>query len=91
MSNERWHFLIQGQVQGVSYRAAAEKAARELDIKGYVRNLPDGQVEAVAEGEPDALEQFTDWCWQGSRAAKVENVNIEKTEGTGEFDQFTGY
>ncbi|MBS3803522.1 MAG: acylphosphatase [Oleiphilaceae bacterium] len=91
MSHERWQLLIEGHVQGVSYRAGAETTARQLGIKGYVKNLPDGRVEAVAEGAPETLKQYVDWCWQGSPAARVENVTVEKTGATGEFDQFTSY
>ncbi|WP_404363018.1 acylphosphatase [Marinobacter sp.] len=91
MSNERWHLMINGNVQGVSYRAAAQSEAEKLHINGFAKNLSDGRVEVVAEGNPDSLEQFVDWCWEGSPAAEVEDVKIDKNQATGEFAKFSTY
>lgn len=89
MSKEQWQILIEGKVQGVSYRAAAQASARELDITGYARNLADGRVEIQAQGHPDSLEQLVDWCWQGSPASEVENVKVRKSAESDDFSDFT--
>lgn len=88
-NQERWHLRINGRVQGVSYRASCEEKARSLGLTGYVRNLPDGDVEVVAEGQPDGLQQLTDWCWQGPPAARTEDITIDKELASGEFEGFT--
>jgi acylphosphatase len=69
--------IVRGRVQGVGYRFFAERAARELDVRGWVRNLPDGSVEAVAEGEEDAITRFFDRLRQGPRGARVEQLAEE--------------
>jgi acylphosphatase len=76
---------IGGRVQGVYYRAAASERARELDVCGWVRNLADGQVELVAGGRPEAVEQLIEWLWQGSPSSSVTSVTLE--EWNGELDQ----
>jgi len=78
MSNRtRAHVFVSGTVQGVYYRASTRDAARERDVDGWVRNRDDGRVEAVFEGEEDAVEGMVEWCHTGSDAASVENVEIE--------------
>jgi acylphosphatase len=66
--------LVGGRVQGVFYRATAASRARELGIKGYAKNLPDGRVEVLACGEPDVVKAFIEWLWIGSTASKVTSV-----------------
>lgn len=68
------HLLISGFVQGVCYRAYAQEVARSLGLTGWVRNLPDGRVEAVAQGDSDKLDEFIAWCRQGPPAARVDAV-----------------
>lgn len=68
--------LVGGRVQGVYYRATAQRRARELGIGGYARNLPDGRVEVLACGEAAAVEAFVKWLWIGSSAAKVSAVEV---------------
>lgn len=68
------HYRVSGQVQGVSYRAAAQAAALHLKLCGWVRNMPDGDVEALACGSVDALQEFTAWLWQGPAQARVTRV-----------------
>ena len=70
-------FRIEGRVQGVGYRASAQRAAAALGLTGWVRNLPDGAVEAYAVGASDQLSAFADWLWQGPRLAHVTSVQIE--------------
>lgn len=67
-------FLISGRVQGVCFRAGACETARSLGLTGWVRNLPDGRVEALACGEPAGLEDFARWLGRGPPAARVEAV-----------------
>jgi len=67
---------VTGLVQGVYYRAATAERARELELDGWVRNLPDGQVELVVSGESAGVEQFLAWLWQGPPAARVSAVTL---------------
>jgi acylphosphatase len=72
---------VGGRVQGVFYRATAAQRARELNVKGYARNLPDGRVEVLACGEEQVVQTFIDWLWIGSSASKVTSVEVtELTE-----------
>jgi acylphosphatase len=68
--------IIKGRVQGVYYREAAVFKAKELGVKGFVRNLPDGTVECVIQGEEGLLEQMINFCKIGSKAARVDDVRI---------------
>ena len=69
--------IVTGRVQGVGYRFFAERAARDLELSGWVRNLPDGSVETVAEGEEEAIARYFDRLRQGPRGARVEGVAEE--------------
>ncbi len=88
MEETRAHVFVSGKVQGVYYRASTRDAAREKGIDGWVRNLDDGRVEAVFEGEKDGVEAMVRWCHKGSRRAEVEDVEVEWEDATGEFDGF---
>lgn len=68
--------VVGGRVQGVFYRATAARRARELDIKGYAKNLPDGRVEVLACGDALHVKLFTEWLWIGSTASKVTSVEV---------------
>lgn len=68
------HFRVSGRVQGVAFRAATLEEAQRLGLSGWVRNLPTGEVEALACGEPAELEALERWLWQGPRAARVATV-----------------
>jgi acylphosphatase len=68
--------LVAGRVQGVFYRGTAAQRARELGVRGYARNLPDGRVEVLACGEARAVESFIEWLWLGSAASKVTAVEV---------------
>lgn len=87
--NQRATVRIVGKVQGVWYRASAEKEARALGLSGWVRNTADGAVEAVAEGPRSALEAFLAWCRQGPPAARVDEVEVGWAPATGEFTSFS--
>ena len=73
---ERRHVLIYGFVQGVGFRFAVERAANSRGVSGWVRNRPDGAVEAVFEGEPQEVEALVDFCRRGPRGARVERVDV---------------
>ena len=89
MTLRRAHLRIHGTVQGVSFRAYAREQARRLTLKGWVRNLPDGDVEAIAEGPPAEVEAFLAWCEKGPPEAEVESVTLSDPEpATGEFSSF---
>ncbi|HCC80092.1 MULTISPECIES: acylphosphatase [unclassified Methylophaga] len=88
MGIKRYHFVIEGRVQGVSYRMSAQIAAQKIGVTGWVRNLRSGQVEMVAEGEPAQLEQLLEWAWQGPNFAQVTDISLEKLTATGEFSLF---
>lgn len=68
--------FIQGKVQGVGYRAWAEKAASEFTITGYVQNLEDGSVEILAQGKEDDLKRFIDLCEKGPFFAKTSSFEV---------------
>ncbi|GAC1598892.1 MAG: acylphosphatase [Ginsengibacter sp.] len=69
---------IKGKVQGVFYRKSARNKAKELDIKGWVKNERNGDVVVLAQGHENQIEEFISWCKQGPEGAKVETVIDEK-------------
>ncbi|HEX5181673.1 MAG TPA: acylphosphatase [Allosphingosinicella sp.] len=75
------HLHIVGRVQGVFFRAWAVEQARALGLKGWIRNRRDGSVEAVAFGEPQAVDDFIARCRQGSPSARVDQVDVEAADG----------
>jgi acylphosphatase len=84
----RAHIIVSGLVQGVFYRATMQEVARSLGVTGWVRNLPDGRVEAVAEGDEEAVKKLIEWAWRGPRLARVENVEVKWEDYRGEFRDF---
>ena len=88
MSAERVELRITGRVQGVYYRASCAEAARQLGLVGWVRNVDDGSVEAVAEGPHEALESFLAWCRRGPPAARVDDVGARWLPASSEFTSF---
>lgn len=87
--SHRVHLLISGRVQGVYYRVSMVAAALQHGVTGWVRNLPDGRVEAVAEGTEKALRALIVWCHKGPPRAAVTAVGETWSRATGEFDDFT--
>jgi acylphosphatase len=83
------HFYVSGRVQGVGFRFYAERIANREGIQGWVRNLPDGRVEASAEGEAEAVERFEIKLRQGPTGARVEHVEVEDTVPRGRDDGFS--
>ena len=84
----RAHVIISGDVQGVSFRYYAREKANSLGIKGWVRNLPSEEVEAVFEGFEDGIKEMVEWCKKGPWLAKVNNVRVEFSDYKGEFERF---
>jgi acylphosphatase len=82
-------FLVSGRVQGVGFRYFTQAAAARNNVHGWVRNLPDGRVEAGAEGEADAMEQFEAALRHGPPGARVERLEIEHTVPGGRDTGFT--
>ncbi|HBG45394.1 MAG TPA: acylphosphatase [Deltaproteobacteria bacterium] len=85
----RAHLIIEGLVQGVSYRAATVETARQHGVSGWVKNNPDGNVEAIIEGDKAMVEKLIDWCRKGPPLARVERVNVSWEPFKNEFDDFT--
>jgi acylphosphatase len=81
---KRAHVRVRGRVQGVFFRADAQARARSLGLAGWVRNEPDGSLEAVFEGRPEAVESMVAWCSRGPSGARVDNVQVESEEPQGE-------
>lgn len=86
--NKRLEIFIKGDVQGVSYRYHAKDIAKKLDIKGWIKNEPDGSITIVIEGDEDNLNAFLAWCRQGSPLSEVKDVISRDGEYTGEFEKF---
>ena len=88
MANKRVQLFVKGRVQGVFFRAAAQREARRLGVGGWVRNRNDGSVEIVAEGEEDSIKEIISWAQHGPSAARVEGVDVRWKGYTGEFAEF---
>lgn len=84
----RVHVYISGKVQGVFFRAYTRDKASELGLKGWVRNLYDGRVEAVFEGEKEKVEEMLRWCYEGSPYSRVSDVEVHWEAPTGEHKSF---
>ena len=83
MDQLRAHVIIEGRVQGVSFRASAQAQARSIGVEGWVRNLDDGRVEAIFEGESAAVKRMISWCYSGPRPARIDKVAVEWEPPTG--------
>jgi acylphosphatase len=81
--------VIYGKVQGVAFRHYTCQRALELGVTGWVRNLPDGAVEGLFEGDDGAVADLVEWCRSGPPAALVERIDISSGIYTGEFNSFT--
>jgi acylphosphatase len=80
--------IVAGVVQGVGFRMYAQRQARSLGLGGYVRNLPGGEVEIVAEGDHAAVERLIAWARVGPPSAEVDAVRVTEEKPTGEFIGF---
>jgi len=84
----RAHILVEGRVQGVAYRAFTQQQANSLNLHGWVRNLPGGQVESEVEGRLSAVEAFLNALRQGPSLAHVEHVHVEWTSVINDAGEF---
>jgi acylphosphatase len=84
----RAYLLIQGRVQGVGFRANTRRRANRLNLRGWVRNMRNGDVEIIVEGPEVEVDRFIAWCHRGPTSAYVSKVNVEKSEATNKFDGF---
>ena len=84
----RTHIFVFGRVQGIGYRDGVRRKARKLGIFGWVKNLEDGRVEAVFEGEEDKIREIVEWARKGPFLAKVKNIDIVSEDFSGEFNDF---
>jgi len=84
----RAHVLVSGWVQGVFFRSETRHEANKRDVRGWVRNLPDGRVEAVFEGEEEAVRKLIEFCKRGPPGARVIRVDVLRENYTGEFKDF---
>lgn len=80
--------MVSGRVQGVFFRASARQRAQELGLTGYVKNLPDGRVEAVACGPADAVEAFAAWLGHGPPQARVHALTRAPAPDAGPYPDF---
>ncbi len=86
--NVRAHVVVLGRVQGVFFRAETKRAADRIGVSGWVRNLPDGTVEAVFEGTRPQVEQAIAWCREGSPMSRVTDVEVDWQEFSSSSDRF---
>jgi len=88
MGDIQVHVIVRGRVQRVGFRNSLQRQAELRSVRGWVRNLPDGTVEAVLQGDDEAVHSVVDWTWRGPRGASVHDV--ESTEGspTESFPEF---
>ena len=84
----RAHVYVSGRVQGVFFRSETEYEAVRRNVCGWVKNLPDGRVEAVFEGEKEAVKELLEFCKRGPRGARVSEVEVNWEEYRGEFKGF---
>jgi len=85
---QRARIVVTGIVQGVAFRHFTQREAVGLELRGWVRNLPDGRVEAMAEGPKARVEALVAWCWRGPPAARVSRVEVEWSAARGEDEGF---
>ncbi len=85
---DRLHVRIRGEVQGVGFRFSTVRQAEHLKLTGWVRNCPDGTVEAEFEGSREALNEMLAWCEHGPRMASVQDIETDWSSGEPRHDRF---
>jgi acylphosphatase len=88
VERKRAQIRIAGKVQGVFFRASAREQARARNLGGWVRNNPDGTVEAVLEGPADDVEEVVEWAHHGPKAAQVDNIDVQWMDPKGDVQTF---
>lgn len=81
--------IVSGKVQGVFYRATTREKALSLNLNGYAKNLPDGSVEVLAQGEITDIESLMTWLWKGSPASDVTSVHVSDASTNSDLNTFT--
>ena len=89
MAKSRAKLMITGIVQGVNFRYYTQREAKKNNLTGWVRNLPDGSVAALFEGEEEDVEMMIQWCRHGPSSAQVTELIAQKEEFRGEFQSFS--
>jgi acylphosphatase len=84
LPTKRARVRVRGAVQGVFFRVETSDRARSLGVAGWVRNVPDGSVEAVFEGDAERVESMIAWCRRGPRGAAVDDVEVFEEDPQGE-------
>ncbi len=80
MATVQAHIIVTGRVQGVFFRESTRQEAEKHGVVGWIKNLPDGTVEALFQGEPPAVQALVQYCHSGPRAANVESVIVEQRD-----------
>lgn len=88
MAKQRVRLFVKGKVQGVFFRQALKVKAKQNNVSGWVRNLKDGRVEAVLEGEDMSVSSVVEWCHAGPANARVEDIEIRNEKFKNEFEKF---
>ncbi|MCC6557486.1 MAG: acylphosphatase [Polyangiaceae bacterium] len=88
MGLKQVQLFVRGRVQGVFFRASAQREAKRLGLTGWVRNRSDGSVEILAEGEEDQLKELIAWGHRGPSAARVERVDVRWRSFSGDYFDF---
>jgi acylphosphatase len=88
MTNQRVRVFVKGKVQGVFFRQALKVKAIQNSVCGWVKNLDDGRVEAILEGDEEKVNRLVEWCHGGPANARVEDVDIRNEKYTNEFENF---
>lgn len=85
---KRVRVIVSGRVQGVNFRRYTQLTAEQLGVRGWVRNLATGAVEACFEGDAEAVDALLEWCRSGPPSSRVESLDIQEQTFTGEFPDF---
>jgi acylphosphatase len=88
MANKAVQLIVRGRVQGVYFRASAQRECRRLGATGWVKNRSDGNVEMLVEGDENVIRDVMAWAQRGPSASRVEYVDVRWKSYTGEFDDF---
>lgn len=88
MTKQRVHLFVKGKVQGVFFRQALKVMAKKNNVFGWVKNLKDGRVETILEGEDIDVSHVIEWCHAGPANARVEDIEIRNEKFVGEFSKF---
>ena len=88
MTDQRVRIFVTGKVQGVFFRQALKIKAKQNNVFGWVRNLQDGRVEAILEGQDENVNVLVEWCHGGPANARVEDVDIRSEKYSNEFSNF---